>query len=98
MTDHNQRLPILLFFFIKKKNFQIVNSAFRFAEKSKFPIKSSLKKNIQILKSSSYYETLSWPNPSFPKFYNIVFLKFEFAKICVIPYPYICPIVLYKPF
>ena len=31
---------------IEKKNFQIVNSAFRFAEKSKFPKKSSLKKNV----------------------------------------------------
>ena len=31
-----------------------------------------LKNNIQILKSSSYYESLSWPNSAFPKFYNIV--------------------------
>ena len=30
------------------------------------------KNNINILKSSSYYETLSWPNPNHPKFYNIV--------------------------
>ena len=28
--------------------------------------------NINISKSSSYYETLSWPNPNHPKFYNIV--------------------------
>ena len=27
---------------------------------------------INILKSSSYYETLSWPNPKNPKFLNIV--------------------------
>ncbi len=27
--------------------------------------------NISILKSSSYYETLSWPNPKNPKFLNI---------------------------
>ena len=25
-----------------------------------------------LLKSSSYYETLSWPNENFPKFYNII--------------------------
>ena len=30
------------------------------------------KNHINILKSSSYYETLSWPNPNHPKFYNIV--------------------------
>ena len=28
--------------------------------------------NINILQSSSYYETLSWPNPHNPKFLNIV--------------------------
>ena len=28
--------------------------------------------NIKIIKSSSFYETLSWPNPNNPKFYNIV--------------------------
>ena len=28
--------------------------------------------NIIISKSSSYYETLSWPNANHPKFYNIV--------------------------
>ena len=27
---------------------------------------------INIIKSSSYYETLSWPNPSKPKFINII--------------------------
>ena len=27
---------------------------------------------IKILKSSSYYETLSWPDPSQPKFFNII--------------------------
>ena len=27
---------------------------------------------IKIIKSSSYYETFSWPNPKNPKFYNIV--------------------------
>ena len=28
--------------------------------------------NIKIIKSSSYYESLSWPNPKKPKFYNII--------------------------
>ena len=31
-----------------------------------------MKKGIRIVKTSSYYETLSWPNPKNPKFYNIV--------------------------
>ena len=31
-----------------------------------------VKKNIRIIKSSSYYETLSWPNIKHPKFLNIV--------------------------
>ena len=31
-----------------------------------------LKNKIIILKSSSYYESLSWPNPKNPKFLNIV--------------------------
>ena len=38
-------------------------------EKAKYEL---TKKNILILKSSSYYETLSWPNPNNPKFLNIV--------------------------
>ena len=38
-------------------------------EKAKFEL---VKRNIFILKSSSYYETLSWPNPKNPKFLNIV--------------------------
>ena len=38
-------------------------------EKSKFKLFES---NIEILKSSSYYESLSWPDPSNPKFLNIV--------------------------
>ena len=28
--------------------------------------------DIRIKKSSNYYETLSWPNPKKPKFFNIV--------------------------
>ena len=38
-------------------------------EKAKF---SLIEKNIKILRISSYYETLSWPNPNNPKFLNIV--------------------------
>ena len=38
-------------------------------EKAKFQL---IQNNIRILKSSSYYETLSWPNPRNPKFLNIV--------------------------
>ena len=28
--------------------------------------------NVKIIQSSNYYETLSWPNPNYPKFYNVV--------------------------
>ena len=38
-------------------------------EKAKF---SLIENNIKILQTSSYYETLSWPNPNNPKFLNIV--------------------------
>tara|TARA_B100001057_G_scaffold419061_1_gene438654 strand:- start:1030 stop:1527 length:498 start_codon:yes stop_codon:yes gene_type:complete len=38
-------------------------------EKTKF---SLIKNNISILEYSSYYESLSWPNPINPKFLNIV--------------------------
>ena len=38
-------------------------------EKAKFQL---IQNDIRILKSSSYYETLSWPNPRNPKFLNIV--------------------------
>ena len=31
-----------------------------------------LKRKVSILKSSSYYQSLSWPNPNNPYFYNIV--------------------------
>ena len=54
-------------------------------EKTKFELYS---KGINIIRSSNYYETLSWPNPNNPKFYNI-FLKvssdlkiLELLKIC----------------
>ena len=38
-------------------------------EKAKFEL---TQKNIIILQSSSFYESLSWPNPKNPKFLNIV--------------------------
>tara|TARA_B100000035_G_scaffold284245_1_gene267033 strand:- start:682 stop:1233 length:552 start_codon:yes stop_codon:yes gene_type:complete len=38
-------------------------------EKAKFQL---FKKDIKILKCSSYYESPSWPDPSMPKFLNIV--------------------------
>ena len=38
-------------------------------EKAKYLLKFN---GIDILKTSSYYETLSWPDPSNPKFINIV--------------------------
>ena len=54
-------------------------------EKTKFELYS---KGINIITSSNYYETLSWPNPNNPKFYNIILkvssdLKIlELLKIC----------------
>ena len=38
-------------------------------EKAKYFLNFS---GINIIKSSSYYETLSWPNPKNPKFLNII--------------------------
>ena len=38
-------------------------------EKTKFELGQN---NIKILRSSSFYESLSWPNPKNPKFLNIV--------------------------
>ena len=38
-------------------------------EKAKFEL---IRNNIKILKSSNYYSSLSWPNPNYPKFVNIV--------------------------
>ena len=43
----------------KKKNIELTK--FRLIEN-----------NIRILQSSNYYESLSWPNPQKPKFFNIV--------------------------
>ena len=42
-------------------------------EKAKYSINQN---DIKILKCSSYYESLSWPNPKKPKFLNII------LKIC----------------
>ena len=38
-------------------------------ENAKFRL---LESNINVIQSSSYYESLSWPNPNNPKFLNIV--------------------------
>ena len=38
-------------------------------EKAKFEL---TQRNIKLLQSSSFYESLSWPNPNNPKFLNIV--------------------------
>ena len=38
-------------------------------EKAKYLLKSN---KTSIIKFSSFYETLSWPNSKFPKFYNVV--------------------------
>ena len=52
--------------------------------------KDEIKNNIKILKSSNYYESLSWPDPRKPKFLNIAleistFLDpFSLLKICKI--------------
>ena len=54
-------------------------------EKAKFKL---IEKGVFIIRSSSYYETLSWPDPRKPKFYNIVLKiktklgKIELIKIC----------------
>ena len=42
-----------------------------FLERSKYLMETH---DIKIIKTSSYYETESWPNPSFPKFINAVLL------------------------
>jgi len=48
-------------------------------EKTKF---SLITNNIKILKCSSYYESLSWPNPKNPKFLNIVLeIKTNFSPL-----------------
>ncbi len=38
-------------------------------EKAKFKLTEN---NVKIIKSSSFYETLSWPDQANPKFYNII--------------------------
>ena len=43
-------------------------------EKAKFKL---LQKDISIVQSSNYYESLSWPNIKHPKFLNVV-LKVNF--------------------
>ena len=66
-------------------------------EKTKFELYS---KGINIIRSSNYYETLSWPNPKNPKFYNIILkvssnlkildfgkISLKFSCICSVPKP-----------
>ena len=54
-------------------------------EKAKFELAQN---DIKILKSSKYYESISWPNPNNPKFLNIVleidtnFTPLELIKKC----------------
>ena len=54
-------------------------------EKAKFNL---INNNIKILRSSSYYESLSWPNPKKPKFLNVVLSVYtnlkpsKLIKIC----------------
>ena len=56
-------------------------------ERAKFLL---IKNNIKILKLSSYYESLSWPDPRNPKFLNVVLEistyldPFNLLKICKI--------------
>ena len=38
-------------------------------EKTKFLLNNS---SVKLIKSSSYYETLSWPNPNHPSYYNVI--------------------------
>ena len=50
-------------------------------EKTKLYLQS---KNLKILKVSSFYETLSWPNKKFPKYLNIVIkikTKFDLKEL-----------------
>ena len=46
-----------------------LGNRFRNIEVAKYELYTN---NIKIIKSSSYYETLSWPDPTKPKFINIV--------------------------
>ena len=46
-----------------------LGNRFENIEKAKFKLSQN---NVIILKSSSYYETPSWPNPKNPKFLNVV--------------------------
>ena len=51
-------------------------------ERTKFNL---ITNNIKILKCSSYYESLSWPNPNNPKFLNIVLeIDTDFSPLVLI--------------
>ena len=46
-------------------------------ERAKFQL---IKHNIKIIRSSSYYESLSWPDPKKPKFLNVVLEIFTYQN------------------
>ena len=46
-----------------------LGNRFKYIERAKFLLSVN---KIKIIKSSSYFETLSWPNPKDPKFLNII--------------------------
>lgn len=62
-----------------------IGNRFRNIDLAKYYLNTN---NIKILKTSSYYESLSWPNSNYPKFINIVLNVFtnlepiELLKIC----------------
>ncbi|MSP10673.1 MAG: 2-amino-4-hydroxy-6-hydroxymethyldihydropteridine diphosphokinase [Pelagibacteraceae bacterium] len=62
-----------------------IGNRFRNIDLAKYYLNTN---NIKILKTSSYYESLSWPNSNYPKFINIVLKVFtnlepiELLKIC----------------
>tara|TARA_Y100000590_G_scaffold448986_1_gene586449 strand:+ start:641 stop:1168 length:528 start_codon:yes stop_codon:yes gene_type:complete len=47
-------------------------------EKAKYLLNSS---NVNIIKTSNYYETKSWPNKKFPKYLNIVIMAYTSLEI-----------------
>ncbi len=62
-----------------------IGNRFRNIDLAKYYLNTN---NIKILKTSSYYESISWPNSNYPKFINIVLKVFtnlepiELLKIC----------------
>ena len=62
-----------------------IGNRLNFIEKTKYLL---VKNNIKLISSSSYYESLSWPNPKNPKFLNIIlkckctYAPIELFNIC----------------